>query len=261
VKPERLLQLLNDVRAGVVPVEQAMDRLAELPFVDQGEARDDHHRALRQGVPEVVFAQGKTADQVETITSAIVGRGQTSLVTRANPEQALRLRERFPAADVNDLARTVCITVGKPHKRAGSVLIVTAGTADLPVAEEARVTLAACGVEAEVLADVGVAGLHRLLPEVERLRTHDVLIVVAGMEGALASVVGGLVHSPVVAVPTSVGYGASFQGLSALLGMLTSCAAGITCVNIDNGFGAAMAVVRLLDAGDRRTRSGASDAG
>jgi NCAIR mutase (PurE)-related protein len=235
-----------------------MDRLAELPFADLDIARVDHHRALRQGVPEVVFAQGKTAEQVLTIVSAIVERGQTSLVTRTSPDQAELLRGRFPAADVNELARTVCINAEEPTLRRGSVLVITAGTSDLPVAEEARVTLRACGVEAELLVDVGVAGLHRLLPEMERVRSRDVLIVVAGMEGALASVVGGLAHAPVVAVPTSVGYGASFAGLSALLGMLTSCAAGITCVNIDNGFGAAMAAVRLLDAMDRGSKPGAN---
>lgn len=260
MKPERLLQLLHDVKAGAVPIDQAMDRLAELPFVDLGIARVDHHRALRQGVPEVVFAQGKTAEQVVAIVTEIVARGQTSLITRASSEQTRLLQERFSEADVNELARTVCITATEPAARPGSVLVVTAGTSDLPVAEEARVTLRACGVKADVLADVGVAGLHRLLPEIERVRSHDVSIVVAGMEGALASVVGGLVHAPVVAVPTSVGYGASFAGLAALLGMLTSCAAGITCVNIDNGFGAAMAAVRLLDAMARRGRPGAFDA-
>lgn len=233
-----------------------MDRLAELPFVDLGVARIDHHRALRQGVPEVVFAQGKTVEQVVAIATEIVARGQTSLLTRVSTEQARRLAERFSTAEVNELARTVCVKSAEPVTRPGSVLIVTAGTSDLPVAEEARVTLGACGVRTELLVDVGVAGLHRLLPEVERIRAHDVVIVVAGMEGALSSVIGGLVHAPVVAVPTSVGYGASFQGLSALLGMLTSCAAGITCVNIDNGFGAAMAAVRTLDTLARRERQG-----
>jgi NCAIR mutase (PurE)-related protein len=261
VKPELLLHLLNDVRTGKVPVERAMERLAELPFADLGIARVDHHRALRQGVPEVVFAQGKTPAQVLAIVTAIAEREQTALVTRASPEQVALLRERFPSAEVHELARTVCLNAADPVMRTGNVLVVTAGTSDLPVAEEARVTLRACGIEAELLVDVGVAGLHRLLPELERVRSADVLVVVAGMEGALASVVGGLVHAPVVAVPTSIGYGASFAGLSALLGMLTSCAAGITCVNIDNGFGAAMAAVRLLDAIHRRGKPEVSHAG
>jgi len=256
VTPKRLLELLSDVRAGSLGVEEAMERLAALPFADLGVARVDHHRALRQGVPEVVFAQGKTPDDVVLIADEIRKRGHTVLVTRADASHQDALERRFPESEVHRLARVVWLPGSDIAERPGRVEIVTAGTSDLPVAEEARVTLRACGVDAPLLADVGVAGLHRLLPELERLRAVDALIVVAGMEGALASVVGGLVRCPVIAVPTSVGYGASFQGLSALLGMLTSCAAGITCVNIDNGFGAAMACVRLLDASRRRSEMG-----
>jgi len=252
VTPERLQQLLSEVRAGNVDVDEALERLSALPFADVGVARVDHHRELRQGVPEVVFAQGKTADDVVVISEAIQARGHTVLVTRADEAQLDALALRFPTIEIHRLARVAWLARPEARQRSGRVEIVTAGTSDLPVAEEARMTLRACGVEAPLLVDVGVAGLHRLLPEVDRLRETDVLIVVAGMEGALASVVGGLVRCPVVAVPTSVGYGASFQGLSALLGMLTSCAAGITCVNIDNGFGAAMASVRMLDAMARR---------
>jgi NCAIR mutase (PurE)-related protein len=257
VTPERLQQLLSEVRAGNLDVGEAVERLSALPFADVAVARVDHHRELRQGVPEVVFAQGKTADDVVVIAEAIQARGHTVLVTRADPSQLDALVQRFPTIEVHRLARVAWLARPEPRRRAGRVEIVTAGTSDLPVAEEARMTLRACGVEAPLLVDVGVAGLHRLLPEVDRLRETDALIVVAGMEGALASVVGGLVRCPIVAVPTSVGYGASFQGLSALLGMLTSCAAGITCVNIDNGFGAAMACVRFLDAMARqRTETG-----
>jgi pyridinium-3,5-biscarboxylic acid mononucleotide synthase len=255
VTPERLRELLQGVQSGSVGIEQAIDRLVELPFADLGVARIDHHRALRQGVPEVVFAQGKTVSDVLAIGAELARRGQTLLVTRASDAQLAALRDAFPAIAINALARAAWLPAEAPVVRAGNVQIVTAGTADLPVAEEARVTLQACGVVPTLLADVGVAGLHRLVAELGRLRKADVLIVVAGMEGALASVVGGLLRSPVVAVPTSVGYGASFQGLSALLGMLTSCAAGVTCVNIDNGFGAAMAAVRLLDVVERAVSS------
>jgi pyridinium-3,5-biscarboxylic acid mononucleotide synthase len=251
VTPDRLRELLFGVQAGSVGIEQALDRLVELPFADLGVARVDHHRALRQGVPEVIFAQGKTASDVVSIAVELTQTGQTLLVTRANDEQLAALSARFPALEVNARARAAWLAGATAKRRQGRVQVVTAGTSDLPVAEEARVTLAASGIEAELVVDVGVAGIHRLLPEIPRLREADVVIVVAGMEGALASVIGGVVRAPVVAVPTSIGYGASFQGLSALLGMLTSCAAGITCVNIDNGFGAAMAAVRLLDVLER----------
>jgi NCAIR mutase (PurE)-related protein len=254
VTPERLRELLSEVQAGIIDLDRAMDRLSALPFADLGVARVDHHRALRQGVPEVVFAQGKTPEDVVIIAEEIDAREHTVLVTRAEASHQEALKRRFPTIEIHRLARVAWLARDTAPRRSGNVEIVTAGTSDLPVAEEARMTLRACGLEAPLLVDVGVAGLHRLLPELERLREADALIVVAGMEGALASVIGGLVRCPVIAVPTSVGYGASFQGLSALLGMLTSCAAGITCVNIDNGFGAAMACVRLLDA-SRRART------
>jgi pyridinium-3,5-biscarboxylic acid mononucleotide synthase len=206
----------------------------------------DHHRAIRQGVPEVIYAPGKTAEQVVAIASEIVARDQTLLVTRVNDEQALRLTAEFTRSRYNPQARTVCSLGRTPAVLTGKVIVVTAGTSDLPVAEEAEETLLACGVSHERLADVGVAGLHRLLASLDYLNGADVVIVVAGMEGALPSVVGGLVACPVIAVPTSVGYGAALNGFTALASMLTSCASGITVVNIDNGFGAALAAARIL---------------
>lgn len=244
---EQLRALLQSVQAGTLSLDQAVERLEQLPFADLGFARVDHHRALRQRVPEVVFAPGKTDEQLVSITRELAGKGQTALITRITESSFAHVGAAFPELTYNPVARTALLQGTDPPRRRGEVFVVTAGTSDLPVAEEARETLHACGVPARMLADVGVAGLHRLLSDLDTLRGADVLIVVAGMEGALASVVGGLVKTPVIAVPTSVGYGAAFQGLAALLGMLTSCAAGVVCVNIDNGFGAAMAAVRILD--------------
>ncbi len=244
----KLRELLEQVKGGEVLVEQALERLEHLPFKDLEFARVDHHRALRQGIPEVVFAEGKTSAQVVAIVRELTARDTAVLVTRLTGEQSRAVAQQFPTLELDPIARTAVGLAEMPaHRAQARVALVTAGTSDLPVAAEATATLRACGVEADCLNDVGVAGLHRLLPEVGRLRDADVVIVVAGMEGALASVVGGLVAAPVIAVPTSVGYGAAFQGVAALLGMLTSCAAGITVVNIDNGFGAAVAAVRLVD--------------
>ncbi len=214
----------------------------ELPF-----ATIDHLRPLTQGHQEVIFAQGKTPEQVVAIAERLSTASGTFLATRADVEQRLALAQRFPRALVNELGRTVYLPRDPepPPTGRGTVLVVTAGTADLPVAEEAAVTARAFGNRVDRLADVGVAGIHRVLSQTSVLRSAAVVIVVAGMEGALPSVVGGLVRVPVVAVPTSVGYGASFGGLAALLGMLTSCAAGVTVVNIDNGFGAAAAASRI----------------
>jgi NCAIR mutase (PurE)-related protein len=247
LSPERLRALLAEVAAGSLAPDEAEKRLAWEPFEDLSFASVDHHRALRQGFPEVVFGQGKTPEQVAAIAERIAARGDGFLATRLDIEAADMLAARIPAIELNRLGRTAYLAPTEPVARQsrGSVLIVTAGTSDLPVAEEAAVTAAAFGNPVERLTDVGVAGIHRLLSRTDRLRSASVVIVVAGMEGALPSVVGGLVAVPVIAVPTSVGYGAAFGGLAALLGMLNSCASGVTVVNIDNGFGAAVAASRI----------------
>jgi pyridinium-3,5-biscarboxylic acid mononucleotide synthase len=247
VTPAQVAALLVEVAAGQITPESALRRLRHLPFEDLPFARVDHHRHLRQGQPEVVFCAGKTVEQVVAICERLAECAGSFLGTRATEEMASALAERFEGVEWNPLARTVHLPA-RPLARppTGDILVVSAGTSDLPVAEEAAVTGAAFGHRVERLVDVGVAGIHRLLSEGERLAEADVLIVVAGMEGALPSVVGGLVRAPVIAVPTSIGYGASFGGLAALLAMLNSCAAGITVVNIDNGFGAAAAASRIL---------------
>ncbi len=244
--PERLRALLHLVRAGELEPETAVGELSRLPFEDLGFARIDHHRHLRCGMPEVVFGEGKTPEQIAPIAARILAVHGRVLVTRVTPEKAEQVRALLPQLAFDVLSRTLSAVERPAAELEGRVVIVTAGTSDRPVAAEAATTLSVAGVKAECLDDVGVAGLHRLLEELPRLRRAEVLIVVAGMEGALPSVVGGLVESPVIAVPTSVGYGAALQGFTALLGMLTSCASGVTVVNIDNGFGAAMAALRIL---------------
>ena len=243
---ERVLALLRRVADGSLEADTALDHLALEPTESLSFATIDHNRALRQGYPEVILAQGKTTDQVVAIAERIEARGDGFLATRADDAVRAALAERFPACETNGLARTVYQPpADAPQTGRGSILIVTAGTGDLPVAEEAAVTARAFGNRVERLTDVGVAGIHRLLARREALSGAAVIIVVAGMDGALPSVVGGLVRVPVIAVPTSVGYGASFGGLAALLTMLNSCAAGVTVVNIDNGFGAAAAASRI----------------
>ncbi len=236
-----LRDLLEEVRRGDLSIADGVTRLRNLAFEDLGFARIDHHRRVRRGLPEVVLAEGKTLDQALAIVERLLERPDDVLVTRASPEQSTALAARFPGARVNALARTVHWDRGASPRLAGRVLIVCAGTSDLPVAEEAAVTAELFGNEVHRMNDVGVAGLHRLLARGEELHAATVLIVVAGMEGALPSVVGGLTRVPVIAVPTSVGYGASFGGVAALLAMLNSCASGVTVVNIDNGFGAGFA--------------------
>ena len=249
MKAQQLEALLADVAAGRLAPGAAMDRLRHLPYEDLAFARIDHHRALRQGQPEVVFCEGKTLDQVVAICERLAAASGAFLGTRATPAMAEALQQRFPRVAWNAAARTVVLAApDTPAPTAGPVLVVAAGTSDLPVAEEAAVVAEAFGTRVERLMDVGVAGLHRLLSASEVLDRAKVVIVVAGMEGALPSVVGGLVAVPVIAVPTSVGYGAAFGGLAALLGMLNSCAAGVTVVNIDNGFGAAAAASRICRA-------------
>lgn len=243
---ERALDLLRRVAAGELAADAAADALAVSPLEDLGFATIDHHRAVRLGFPEVILAAGKTAEQVVEIADRIAARRDGFLVTRADANVRRALAERIPTVELNDLGRTVYLQPDKEVPQGtGTVLVVTAGTSDLPVAEEAAVTLRALGNCVERLTDVGVAGIHRLLSRSDVLTRAAVVIVVAGMEGALPSVVGGIVRVPVIAVPTSVGYGASFGGIAALLGMLNSCAAGVTVVNIDNGFGAAYAASRI----------------
>ncbi|HEX2049769.1 MAG TPA: nickel pincer cofactor biosynthesis protein LarB [Actinomycetota bacterium] len=241
-------ELLEGMRAGDVSIDDALRALRRLPVEDLGFARLDTHRELRQGLPEAVYAEGKTPEQTVAIAARLLDATSAPvLVTRTPPATADALRERFPDAAWHETARLVVLRgdAGR-FARCGPVAVVAAGTSDLPVAEEAACTAGALGAEVDRIADVGVAGLHRLLAVEDRLHDAAVVIVVAGMEGALASAVGGITAAPVVAVPTSVGYGASFGGLAALLAMLNSCAAGITVTNVDNGFGAGVAAVRLL---------------
>lgn len=245
--PELLARLLEAVAAGELSPAQAIERLRHFPTEQLPFAQLDHHRALRQGHPEVVFCEGKTVEQVLAIGERLAEAAGGFLGTRATPAQAEALGARFPGLEWNSLARTVLLRGPGPRRPGhGAVLVVSAGTSDLPVAEEAAVTAEVLGLEVSRLADVGVAGIHRLLNAGDQLRSADVVIVVAGMEGALPSVVGGLIERPVIAVPSSVGYGASFGGLAALLAMLNSCAAGVMVMNIDNGFGAGMAAGRIL---------------
>lgn len=249
VDPARLKELLARVQSGELELSDALVELRTLPFADLGYARVDHHRALRQGVPEVVFAEGKSAEQIVGIVEEIVRGGHDVLVTRLGVEVAGEVLAKLPSLTYVPLARVAKLKKGPPVVRhSGYVAVVSAGTSDIPVAEEAIETLEMSGVPIERIYDVGVAGLHRLTGELARLGGASAIIVVAGMEGALASVIGGLVANPVIAVPTSVGYGVSLGGLTALFGMLSSCASGVTVVNIDNGFGAAMAAIRLVSA-------------
>ncbi len=242
VTKEELRQLLQNYKRGKLDEQQIIERLAALRFESLGFATVDHHRQLRQGFPEVILCEGKTPQQVADIASKISGRKEPLLATRASADHFKALRRKIRSAHYHQFARV--ITANEPKEAEsgrGTILVVTAGTSDIPVAEEAAITARMMGNRVEKLYDVGVAGIHRLLSQSEQLLRARVIIVVAGMEGALPSVVGGLVDVPVIAVPTSVGYGASFEGLAALLAMLNSCASGITVVNIDNGFGAGFA--------------------
>ena len=239
---ERIVELLTEVRRGKVSVSQAVARLRHLPFEDLGFAKVDHHRALRQGFPEVIMGQGKQPKEIAGIVRAVRRRRANVLVTRLSAEKMAMVKKLVSGLKYHAAAHAATC-VGKPIKITGkgAVLVVCAGTSDIPVAEEAALTAAMMGNRVEKLFDVGVAGIHRLLGNRQQLYAASVVIVIAGMEGALPSVVAGLIDKPVIAVPTSVGYGASFNGLAALLAMLNSCASGITVVNIDNGFGAGFA--------------------
>ena len=243
MRPDQVRTLLEAVQSGTLDLTSAerelTSALRRAPFEDLGFARVDHHRVIRQGFPEVVFGQGKTAAQIATISERIVAAGHSLLITRTNRDAFEAVRTHVPGTVFHETARLISQVTEEPEPGHGTILVVSGGTSDQPVAEEAVISAETMGNRVERLYDVGVAGIHRLLSEQERLGQARVIIVVAGMEGALASVVGGLVRSPVIAVPTSVGYGTGFGGIAALLSMLNSCATGVGVVNIDNGFGAA----------------------
>jgi NCAIR mutase (PurE)-related protein len=235
----RIESLLRSVKSGKTSIDEAMLRLKSLPFEDLGFARVDHHRSLRKGFPEVIWGEGKTSGQILTIMKQLKKKGQNILITRLDNKKAMAIQKVFPKSLYHPRSKVLTyLTHRLALEGKGTILIITAGTTDIPVAEEAAVTAQFMGNRVETLFDVGVAGIHRLLSERPRLEAARVIIVVAGMEGALPSVVGGLVDRPVIAVPTSVGYGTSFGGVTALLAMLNSCASGVSVVNIDNGFGA-----------------------
>ncbi len=235
----KLEDLLKKVKSGKTSLDEAVSQLKSLPFEDLGFTRIDHHRSLRKGFPEVIWGEGKTSTQITSIMKQLRGKGQNSLITRLEERKAKAIQKIFPKSRYYPRSRVLTyLTHSVKFEGKGTILIITAGTTDIPVAEEAAITAEMMGNHVETLFDVGVAGIHRLLHERQRLEAARVLIVVAGMEGALPSVVGGLVDRPVIAVPTSVGYGTSFGGITALLAMLNSCASGVAVVNIDNGFGA-----------------------
>jgi hypothetical protein len=235
----KLEDLLKKVKLGKTTLDEAMAQLKSLPFEDLGFTRIDHHRSLRKGFPEVIWGEGKTSAQIVSIMKQLKRKDQNILITRLEERKAKTIKRVFPKSQYYTTSRVLtCLTHPVKPEGKGTILVITAGTTDIPVAEEAAITAQIMGNRVETLYDVGVAGIHRLLSEKGRLEAARVLIVVAGMEGALPSVVGGLVERPVIAVPTSVGYGTSFGGITALLAMLNSCASGVTVVNIDNGFGA-----------------------
>ncbi len=239
---ETLRRLLASLSRGEISVDEALERLKDLPFEDIGLACIDHHRSLRRGLSEVIFGEGKEVDEILAIMERMLVQGENIMVTRLSPEKATEITARYEDSSYHKRARLLTL-IKHPHKiqGRGTILVISAGTSDIPVAEEAAITARFMGNEVETIYDLGVAGIHRVLSHRERLAKASVIIVVAGMEGALPSVVGGLVDKPVIGVPTSVGYGASFQGIAAVLGMLNACAAGVTVVNIDNGFGAGYA--------------------
>jgi NCAIR mutase (PurE)-related protein len=239
MNPRRLEDLLKRVKLGKTSMDEAISQLKSLPFEDLGYARIDHHRSLRKGFPEVIWGEGKSSNQILSIMKEMKRRGQNILVTRLDERKAKGIQKAFPKCRYYARPKVLtCLIHPVRSEGKGTILVITAGTTDIPVAEEAVITAQFMGNHVETLYDVGVAGIHRLLSERERLEGARVLVVVAGMEGALPSVVGGLVDRPVIAVPTSVGYGTSFGGITALLAMLNSCASGVAVVNIDNGFGA-----------------------
>jgi NCAIR mutase (PurE)-related protein len=235
---DHLRSLLEDVRAGGTSVDAAVERMRHMPYEDLGYAKLDHHRSLRQGLTEVIFAKGKTPEQVAAIARGLLEHSANLLITRANALIAESVKAVSPEAEYFPLSGVIRIWRERAIQGKGKLAVVCAGTSDIPVAEEAQLTAEVMGNEVDAIYDIGVAGIHRLMSNRERLTQARVIVVCAGMEGALPSVVGGLVSAPVIAVPTSIGYGASFHGLAALLGMLNSCSSNVTVVNIDNGFGA-----------------------
>lgn len=244
----KLRELLAQVSEGKLPTDQALERLRTLPFAEAGQVLADTHRVIRQGFPEAVYAEGKTLAQTSDALTALVAAHGCALATRVSAETAALLLQRFPTGSYDGVSRLYRIGQMERSSSSVTVAVVCAGTSDLPVAEEAAQTLEFAGVSVTRFTDVGVAGLHRLLARLDDLRRASLVIAVAGMEGALPSVLGGLVGSPIIAVPTSVGYGANLNGIAALLSMLNSCASGLTVVNIDNGFGAAVAALRIANA-------------
>jgi len=254
VKKRSLAKILNEFKVGDISADEVMAKLKHLPFEDLGFAKLDHHRSLRTGMPEVIFAPGKTTKQIIELIGMMKKSGVDVMVTRTDLSTYRKVKAKFPKATFNTDARIILLSSATKRKKqaATSILVISAGTSDIPVAEEAALTVEILGHNVDRLFDVGVAGIHRLLAHSDKLEKADVIIVCAGMEGALASVVGGLVDIPVIAVPTSIGYGASFNGLSALLSMLNSCVPGIVVVNIDNGFGAACAANLILRRKDRQ---------
>jgi len=257
--PIELKKMLAEFKSGERSEDDVLEALRTLPFEDMGFAKVDHHRSLRTGLPEVVYGKGKTVDQIVAIAEAIVGKKTNFLVTRLAEDAAEALSRRFPDGVWNQQGQ-VFFVEAVPRERQGYVLVITAGTTDIPAAEEASVTASLFGCNVDRVYDVGVAGVHRLMAYESMIHAADVLIVAAGMEGALASVVAAMAKVPVVALPTSVGYGASFQGLAALLGMMTSCAAGVTVVNIDNGFGAGCAAALIVQRAHHLARQMGEDA-
>ena len=243
---EAILQLLEDIQRGETSPQAALAQLARLPYEDTGFAKIDHHRSLRLGLPEVIYAAGKSPEQVAEIFARMAEAGGSVIATRAGANAFAAVRERVPGAKYHAQARIIGLPLASPPAAPGRIAVVCAGTSDLPVAEEAAVTAEYLGLEVDRIVDVGVAGLHRILAQGEVLSKARAVIVCAGMEGALPSVVGGLVAAPVIAVPTSVGYGAAFGGVAALLGMLNSCSPNVCVVNIDNGFGAAYVAAMVV---------------
>jgi NCAIR mutase (PurE)-related protein len=247
---EDLKRLLEEIRDGEISISRGLERLRDLPYEGLGFAHVDHHRSLRQGAPEVIFCQGKTDREILSIVQKMLAKKHDILATRSTKEVFRKIKKKDKRAVFHERSGTIVIEQ-KKRKGKGKVLVLSAGTADIPVAEEAAVTAAALGSRVETIYDVGVAGIHRLFDQKEKILAARVLVVVAGMEGALASVVGGLVDKPVIAVPTSVGYGASFGGVAALLSMLNSCASGVATVNIDNGFGGGSMAHRINILGEK----------
>jgi NCAIR mutase (PurE)-related protein len=242
---EKLKKLLTQIQNGEITVNTGLRRLRNLPYEDLGFAHIDHHRSLRQGAPEVIFCQGKTETQVFKIVQRMLAQGHEVLATRASREMYKKIKKTEARAVYHEQSGAIVVQQKKKRRLKGNILVLSAGTSDIPMAEEAAVTASVLGSKVETLYDVGVSGIHRLFDQKDKIFDARVLVVVAGMEGALASVVGGLVDKPVIAVPTSVGYGASFGGIAALLSMLNSCASGVATVNIDNGFGAGSMAHRI----------------